>query len=388
MLLACTFVFSGLVKLIDPRGTEYKLEDYAAAFHVSAWMPDMVALGLAVLLAIVEFCLGIYLFFGIRRRFASLLSLVMLLVLTPLTLYLAIENPVQDCGCFGDAVVLTNWQTFWKNVVLLLASVAIIWRPRWMTRFISERNQWAISLYSIVFAFVLALYNLYHLPVVDFRPYSVGTDLPAAIAEEWEKGETAHYADFSIYSEDGDDLTMDWLSQPGYKFLLVAPYMEQADDGTMERINALYEYCEQQKMPFLCLTSSTDEAINQWSEMTGAEYPFAMTDGVALKTVVRSNPGLVMLRDGVVAHKWAVNDLPVLTDESLPMEEQTELMTPPLPAMQVWVNLLLWYVLPIVLFAIADGIWVGTKYYRRYRIRKYINNQIKRTDNEKENCCR
>ena len=178
LLLAATFVFSGMVKVVDPRGTQYKLEDYFLAFGWSGWMPGFLPLWLAVALAVFEFCLGVYLFFGIRRRMTTRLYLLFLGVMTPLTLYLALADPVSDCGCFGDAVTLTNWETFGKNVVLLLLSVVVFRSYRLMSRFVSERNQWTISLYSIVFALVLACYSLYTLPVFDFRPYHIGANLP------------------------------------------------------------------------------------------------------------------------------------------------------------------------------------------------------------------
>ncbi|MBQ3908581.1 MAG: DoxX family membrane protein, partial [Bacteroidaceae bacterium] len=125
LLLAVTFLFSGFVKLNDPLGTQYKIEDYAHAFGLAALAPQPVPLVLSVVLAMLEFCLGVWLFFGINRRRSVALAILLMAVFTPLTLYLAIANPVQDCGCFGDALLLTNWQTFWKNVLLLCAALVL-----------------------------------------------------------------------------------------------------------------------------------------------------------------------------------------------------------------------------------------------------------------------
>ena len=144
-------------------------------------MTGFLPLWLAVLLAVFEFCIGIYLFFGIRRRTTSWFFLLFMSVMTPLTFYLALADPVSDCGCFGDAVSLTNWETFGKNVVLLGLSVLVFRYRRLMVRFVSERNQWMISLYSIFFAFVLAGFCIYYLPVFDFRPYHIGVNLPRSM---------------------------------------------------------------------------------------------------------------------------------------------------------------------------------------------------------------
>lgn len=178
LFLAVTFIFSGLVKIVDPHGTQYKIEDYFQAFSLVGWVSDFLPLGLSVALSVFEFCMGIFLFFGIRRRSTSWFSLLFMGVMTPLTLYLALENPVPDCGCFGDAVPLTNWQTFGKNIVLLVMVLVIFRYRRLMTRLVSERNQWMISFYSIVFAFALSGFCMYHLPVFDFRPYHIGANLP------------------------------------------------------------------------------------------------------------------------------------------------------------------------------------------------------------------
>ena len=314
--------------------------------------------------------LGINFFFGIRRRMTSIVTLVFLLVMTPLTLYLAISNPVTDCGCFGDALKLTNWQTFGKNVALTLMALVVMRRPRMMTRFITERNQWTISLYSLIFGLVLALYDIHRLPVIDFRPYHVGVDLPKAIMEEWNGTETEpQYLDFSIQTLEGEDITFDWLQQPGYKFLLAAPFLEVADDGAMDQLNDVYDYAQQQGYPFLCLTSSLQESIGRWKDLTGAEYPFAWTDGIVLKTVIRSNPGLLLLKDGVIVNKWPNTNLPSYEELNAPLEK-LEMGEPQTSNnLRRALKLLLWFIIPLLLFTSVDRIWVGSKFYKKYKIR-------------------
>ncbi len=382
LLLALTFIFSGTVKLIDPRGFEYKLEDYASEFSLLWLMPLFVPLALAIALSMLEFVLGINLLFGIRRRLTSWLVLLFLLVVTPLTLYIALTGTIVDCGCFGDAVVLTNWQTFWKNVLLLLCALVVVWRSRLMTRFISEHNQWTIATYAVIFSLALALYSVWRLPVIDFRPYHVGVDLSRAIEDEWNSPQLQPvYADFSIDTEDEGDITLQWLSQEGYKFLLIAPQLEEADDSGIDDLNNIYDYCQQYSYPFLCLTASEESAQELWTAMTGAEYPFAFTDAVVLKTVVRSNPGLLLLRDGVIMRKWANSNLPHYEEDLTPRLEEMNISLPKERSYtRDGLRLLLWFCLPFLLFCLADRAWVGLK---MWITNCKSNNKTKRTMRKK-----
>ena len=352
MVLALTYLFSGTVKLIDPRGTQYKIEDYGAAFGMSGLLPDGVPLVLACALAIVEFLIGIYLFFGIRRRLASTVSICFLLVMTPLTLWLALRNPVSDCGCFGDALVLSNWQTFAKNIVLLVLSILALRYYKLMSHFVAKKYQWMVALSSLAFAVVFMSYNLWKLPVIDFRPYHIGADIRKAWLDDQQSygqfvttfimekdGERREFAledypdstwtfidsrtvevepsehtgvgDLLIQdAATGDDITGQILDNEGYTFLLVAPYLEKANDGVMGELLSLYDYSREAGCGFYCLTSSGEEAIALWKEMTGAEYTFCHADAVVLKTMIRSNPGLMLLRDGKVVGKWPSTALP------------------------------------------------------------------------------
>ena len=176
-VLGITFIFSGFVKAVDPLGSFYKIQDYLEAFGLSAWVPWIVALFFGIGLAGIEFCVGVFLFLGIRRSMASWLALLLMCFMTPLTLYLALADPVSDCGCFGDAVVLTNWETFGKNVVLLAATVLLFMRPLAMPRFISRSNQWIVVNYTMLFILVSSSMSLYTLPPFDFRPYHIGANI-------------------------------------------------------------------------------------------------------------------------------------------------------------------------------------------------------------------
>ena len=365
LLLALTFILSGFVKAVDPLGTKYKISDYLTAMGLGQWMPDFLTLGASVVLLAVEFMIGICLLFAIHRRLVSKLTLAIMVVMTALTLWLAIENPISDCGCFGDAIVLTNWQTFWKNMVLLAATL-IIWRwPTDMIRLISASSQWIVFNFSTLFILFIAGWCLYDLPLFDFRPYHVGVNIQEGMEvpegaplpqfettfilekdglrqefttdnypdSTWTfidsktvqtaEGYVPPIHDFSILTNEGEDITEEVLSHQGYTFLLISPHLENADDSQLDLINQMYEYSKEQGYPFYCLTASTDKAISRWQEMTGADYPFCSTDEITLKTIIRSNPGLVLLKQGTVLHKWSHNNLPVIKEEQYakPLEQ-------------------------------------------------------------------
>ena len=365
MILALTFIFSGFVKAVDPLGTQYKIHDYLAVWGLASYVPDIFTLLAAVLLAVVEFILGICLLFAIRRRLVSKLVLVVMLIMTPLTLWLALADPIHDCGCFGDALVLTNWQTLWKNVVLLCAAV-VVWKwPTLQPRLIGETNQWIVVNYSVVFIlFIIAGRSLYTLPQFDFRPYHIGADLRAGWLRMM-NGEESPYGEFFIErADDGEDITETVLNNSGYTFLLVAPHLEQADDSQLDAINQVYEYSLDYGYPFYCLTASTGQVISRWCDMTGAEYPFCNTDDITLKTVIRSNPGLLLLHDGVVIRKWSHNALPSEAELSKKLEDQElgRLPTETVTSKILWV--LTWFVLPLVLLTLADRLWAWTRWVR------------------------
>ena len=377
IILAVTFILSGFVKAVDPLGTQYKIHDYLAAMGLAQYAPDILTLAASVLLSTVEFILGICLLFAIRRRLVSRIVLWVMIAMTLITLWLAWTDPIHDCGCFGDALVLTNWQTLWKNVVLLIAAI-IVWKwPILQPRLISASNQWIVVNYSVVFIlFFIAGRSLYTLPQFDFRPYHIGANL----REGWQRmmdGEESPYSDFFIErADDGEDITEQVLNDEGYTFLLVAPHLEQADDSRLDQVNLMYEYCQDNGYPFYCLTASTEKAINRWCEMTGAEYPFCQTDDITLKTVIRSNPGLLLLKDGTVIRKWSHNALPSEEELTKPLEESALGRQPGNSTTSKILWILTWFVLPLLVLTLADRLWAWTKWLRRKPQKGNSNNPI------------
>ena len=409
-LLALTFIFSGFVKAIDPLGSQYKIAEYLEVVQLSAYIPDWAQLILSVGLSAIEFTLGVMLLLAIRRRLASKLSLIMMVVMTLVTLWLTVSNPIQDCGCFGDAIHLTNTQTFIKNIVLLTAAIILACWPLYQVRFVSKTNQWIAFYFTIVFIVTASTLSLYHLPIFDFRPYYIGQNIKKGMEipkgaklttykttficekngvtkeftendypyndstwvfkdtyqEILEKGYEPPIHDFSITDEKtGEDLTDSILTKDGYTFLLIAPVLERADDSNFGEIDAIYEYAKENGYGFYGLTASTDKAVKHWRDITGAEYPFYTMDGTTLKTIIRSNPGLVLLYKGTIINKWSHNDLPKQAELNAPLsliEVGRE------PENETWtkiVLILICYIFPLTLLIVADRIWSWTRWVRK-----------------------
>ena len=353
LILSLTFMFSGFVKAVDPMGTQYKLADYAEAMGQAGAFPDWMLLGGSITLSMAEFVLGTMLLLAISRRIVTKLILAVMAVMTCLTVWLYVADPVEDCGCFGDAIVLTNGESLLKNVVLLLIAALLAWRPLSMKPLMSVRTRWIVYYVTTVFILGISAYSLYYLPIIDFRPYKVGNNIPSLMemppgAEEpqyettfilekngrrqeftlenypdstWQfidsrtkltkQGYVPPIHDFEIEEiETGDDLTEKILSDKGYTLLLISPHLEKADDSNFGEIDRLYERALENGIPFYCLTASGRKGIDHWREITGAEYPFCHTDETTLKTIIRSNPGLMLLKGGTVMGKWSHNDLP------------------------------------------------------------------------------
>lgn len=371
LVVSATFIFSGLVKLIDPVGTQYKIEDYIIAVGLDRPSPTF-ALVVAVVLAMLEFCLGIYLFFGIRRRFTTYTILGFMAIYTPLTLWLAITNAVGDCGCFGDAIILTNWQTFWKNVVLLLGAIALFWRGNLIGRFISESAQWLISLYTIIYSAFLAALCIYAEPVIDFRPYHITQDMRAAMEWPEDPDQLPEIMDFMVMPVAGGDASLGvnidtetLLADTSYTFLLVSPHLEDADDANMERINAIYDYAVAEGYAFWCLTASGENEIHRWQDLTGAEYQFAFVDELTLKTMARNNPALLLIHDGTIVGKWSHRLLPQADELTGPLH--TLKLANPQPASyhRMLLRLLLWYLGPLLILTILDRLIASVRWWRK-----------------------
>lgn len=418
LVVALTFMFSGLVKVIDPKGFEYKLIDYGRAFGLDALLHYRLPLLAGLALATTEFLLGVSTLFGISRRGTSRFLLAFMTVMTALTLYLALKNPVSDCGCFGDALVLTNWQTFSKNVVLLVCTLVLCFGHRYVVRLISVHTHWMVTIYGLIFALSVASYALVRLPLVDFRPFHIGANLSEepqfTTTFTLEKGgerrefteadypyddttwvyveshttQTGENHEFEMTdTETGRDISREVVARRGYTFLVVFPDLPTADNSTMDRLNHLYDYAQGHNIKMYALadlSASGDTLRRQWCDMTGAEYPFYQCDQLVLKTMVRSNPGLLLLEDGRVVGKWASTNLPT---------------APPTPQGGEGVKArgsradtpsTLWgvggaFFIPVAFLLMLDRITAALAYIIRHIIRLYHKPQKQRKQDEKEN---
>lgn len=414
-VLAATFIFSGYVKAIDPLGTLYKLKDYAAAMSLNGLLPDWMLVGVAIALGALEFALGVFMLFAVRRHVVSRITLAFMAAMTVLTLWIFVADPVKDCGCFGDALKLTNGETLLKNIVLAACAALVAWRPVDMARFISRSNQWIVRYYTVAYIVITSVYCLYTLPIFDFRPYHVGMNIKQGMeipegAEQPEfestfllrkNGETREFTldnypdstweyvdtrtvqtkkgyeppihDFALTSCDtGEDITEQVLTKKGYTFLLVSPRLAVADDSNFGDIDQIYEYAEENGIDFYCVTASANDEIERWRDLTGAEYQFCNADETTLKTMIRSNPGLMLLKDGTIIGKWSHNALPQTDDLTAPLQQLTIGKAQNDSTTERLLIVLLTFFLPLSALALADRLWAWSKWIRN----KQSNNRI------------
>lgn len=355
VFLGVTFVFSGFVKGIDPLGSTYKFTDYFTAFGTD-WANNL-AFTLAVLLSVAEFGIGIALVFNYRMKFFSWLSLIFMCFFLPLSLWIAIANPVTDCGCFGDALVITNWETFYKNVVLLIMAVVVfLYRNHFSNNYNIHFQNAYYLFFLLIFGF-LQHNSYHHLPLIDFRPYKIGNNIiegmeipadaphdeyktefiykdknsgeeklfdesnyPWQDTENWEyvdsksilikQGYVPPIKDFIMINQDGDDVSDFYLYDPQPTFILVSYSLEKASKRKQEKINNLANSVINQGMNFICLTASTPTQIAEFKELHQAPYEFFFCDEITLKTIVRANPGLILIQEGTILNKWHWKDIP------------------------------------------------------------------------------
>ncbi len=456
VIIGIVFIYSGFVKVVDPLGSAYKFTDYFVAMNLE--FLSGAALTFAILLCVAELVLGIALLFNLVPKIASWGLLLFMGLFTPLTLWLAAANPVSDCGCFGDALILTNWQTFFKNVIIDVFVVIIFWQRKKYKPAYSPFWQWTLGFVFAGFCFWLSFYCLNNLPIIDFRPYHIGANIPESmIVPDEEKDNVDVYESVFVYEKNGEqkefnednlpdstwnfvdaehrlvkegyrppihDFTIEPIYVPGYsqesadelyvnlydaKFVYskdgesedftveslpdstwyfeevvyeseldpsmidllyisplgdeesftvyerpsndyifldatypietlgtVIPYGEDITDLVLEdenyyffvvmthiddvksenldKINEIAAFCQQESLNFYCLTASNAEDIEKFIKENDPIYDFYNTDPITLKTVVRSNPGLILLKNGTIIDKWSSKNIPDVDD--------------------------------------------------------------------------
>ncbi|NDV79255.1 BT_3928 family protein [Dysgonomonas sp. 511] len=372
VVLGATFIFSGFVKAVDPFGFAYKIEDYFAAFGVPSL--SILAFPISAGLCIAEFAMGACMLFGLYRRWNSRLMLAMMVFMTLLTFYLAIADPVDDCGCFGDAVIITNWQTFFKNIVLLACSVmACIYCER-ITNLFTGKTYWLAFLYIFIFIGFFVFRNYLYNPLFDFRPYKIGANLPELM--DVNEGEGRHEVSTLVYAKDGvekeftednypwedstwvfvrmdtkvlnegvespikdfainrldfdsrrteiigqADITQEVLSDTSYVFLMISPLLDHMSASYLGSFEDVENYASDYGYKFYCITGSPKDEIVKWSGDNAINFTFCSMDERTLKTIIRTNPGLVLLKNGTVVNKWADIDVPVESSLTAPLSQ-------------------------------------------------------------------
>lgn len=500
------FIYSGFVKVVDPLGTAYKFGDYFIAMHLE--FLNSLSLTMSIALSVAELLIGIVLLFNLLPKISAWAVLLFMGLFTPLTLWLAVANPVADCGCFGDALILTNWQTFFKNVIILVFVMIIFLQRKKFKPLYSQFWQWALSVTMGIASFGLAFYCLANLPVIDFRPYHIGANIQEGmVIPDEEKDNVDVYESVFIYEKDGKqkefvtenlpdstwtfvdadhrlvtegyhapihDFTIEPVYLPGispepadeiyvnlyeaefvftkngetksftidmlpdetwtfqeiiyedeldpylvqliylnpagadeyftvftrpddrfifldaeytleqnfqlipygeditdlvledenYFFFLVMTHVEEIKTKHLDRINKIAAFCEQADMKFYCLTASNAEDIVEFVKANDPVYDFYNTDPITLKTIVRSNPGLLLVKKGTIINKWAAKNIPDVD------EMQSELLAQSITQHNTdkEYNLILNYILALLLFMAVFHI-----FYTWMIKNKYVN---------------
>lgn len=352
LITGIVFIFSGFVKGIDPLGMAYRLEDYFIAWNAEWMMP--LALTLSILLSTMEFVMGVVVLFNLKPKVNAWLLLGIMGFFTVLTFFDAIYNPVPDCGCFGDAITLTNWQTFYKNVVLMVFTIILfIWRNKTKDHF-GNLFSYGTALVAALLFIGLSLYCYRHLPLMDFMDWKTGNKMYVENPEpvryyltyrnkytdeikeylspdypyddtiwmsQWEFVEqrvedpnTFHGHDLQIMDFQGDDYTEIFIRNPDYQFLLVCWDLEESAQKGLQKAAQLAVQADEAGYSFIGLTSTLEPEVDSIKTALNLNFDFFQADDIALKTMVRANPGLLLMKDGIVIDKWHYNDFPTFAE--------------------------------------------------------------------------
>ncbi|MCM1293898.1 MAG: DoxX family protein, partial [Bacteroides sp.] len=358
IVVGAVFVISGFAKAVDPWGFIFKIEDYMSAWSMTE--PRTITFVVAVALSAYEFILGFMLLAGCFKRVAAWLLTLSMAFMLPLTAYIWIANPVDDCGCFGEMLKLSNAATFWKNVVL---TAALLYLCRFNARFrrgiYRPAIQWLVGVVLMLYILVVAMYGYNVQPMVDFRSYPTDTDLYAALSDENadEAGSDADDAmtmvyerdgvqqtfsidelpdstwtfvkrvgqtetvdtgsGFTIYDVDNEDVTSDAISHEGEQLILVIPEANRVDIACTYAINEMYKAIRRSGGDMIALISATPEGIERWIDISMAEYPCYIVEDTALKQLSRGHMSMVYLKDGTIQWKRTLSAFDFTTIDAL-----------------------------------------------------------------------
>ncbi|MEJ2595013.1 MAG: DoxX family protein [bacterium] len=348
VVLGLVFIFSSVMKGIDPMGTAYRVEDYLGAYNMY-WLDDY-NLFISFFVIGIEFLIGVALLFKLKPRLASLGVFLIMIFFTVITYIDAKENLVPDCGCFGDAITITPWQTFYKNIILIILAAIVFFARRSLYARMKGWLQWVLLIFfALAYGWFMS-YNFNHLPIIDFRDWKEGNDMKSVgddksvtylIYRNKETGEEKEYISpdypwrdsvwmsrwefvdqrteviealrkHNLIIEDfkGNNYTKAIIENSSYTFLLITPDIEKANGKAMITANELMESTANHDVNFVMITASVPETLAKYREVYKLTYAIFLADGTELKAMIRSNPGLILMKDGVVIEKWHYNDFP------------------------------------------------------------------------------
>lgn len=343
------FIFSGLIKLNDPIGTKIKLEEYFEVFahdfgSFFGWFVPY-ALEIGFVLVVLEVVLGIAVLINYKMKISTKVLLGLIVFFTFLTFYSAYFNKVTDCGCFGDAIKLTPWESFTKDIILLVFVLHLFWYRNSYEPMLRTREGHAVILVITIVCFYLGIHAINHLPFIDFRAYKIGNNIPEEmipeeqptfeyVFEQLDNGEiitsekylmdtvkykyksirqtnedktTAKITDYSVSDENGNDVTQRTFE--GAKLFFVIYNVHEASVKNLDKIKALVKGVEG-KVEVMALTASLGADFEAFRHEHQLAIPYYFADATVLKTIVRANPGITLWVDGTVKGMWHHNDTP------------------------------------------------------------------------------
>lgn len=350
ILVGCLFIFSGFIKANDTVGFSYKLVEYFEVFGTHFMVP--LATFFAMFICIFEIVVGFMLLMGARIKLTLWLLFLMIIFFTFLTFYSAYYNKVTSCGCFGDFLPLTPWQSFYKDLALLLLIIILFFGRKNITPIFNTKLENFLLVIVVIASTSFPLYTYNYLPVFDFRAYKIGTDLYASIHPQvtyfyllknkatgeqkefqtwppnWDKEwdflssrtepldkNIKPIIGFSMQNEYHEDYTDEFLQKEGYKFLLVEYNLDKAATSVQGKINDFAIMCKTENIEFAALTSSDSATVAVFKTQHNINYKFYINaDDVPLKTMIRSNPGLVLLKKSTVINMWHYHSFPAFSD--------------------------------------------------------------------------